>query len=76
MNLPQVCVCPTPTEPPLTLLPTPSLQVVPKHQLWVPCFMQSTHPGHLFYMVMYMFQCYSFKSFHPCVLPLSPKLGS
>ena len=28
------------------------------------------------HMVMYMFQCYSLKSSHPCPLPLSPKVCS
>ena len=30
----------------------------------------------LLHMVMYMFQCYSLKSFHPHLLPLSPKVCS
>ena len=33
--------------PPLTSLPTLSLWVVPEHQLWEPCFMHRTCPGHL-----------------------------
>jgi len=28
------------------------------------------------HMVIYMFQCYSLKSSHPCLLPLSPKVCS
>ena len=28
------------------------------------------------HMVIYMFQCYSLKSFHPCILPQSPKVCS
>ena len=28
------------------------------------------------HMVIYMFQCYSFKSSHPCLLPQSPKVSS
>ena len=28
----------------------------------------------ILHMVMYMFQCYSLKSFHPSILPLSPKV--
>ena len=28
------------------------------------------------HMVIYMFQCYSLKSSHPCLLPLSPKVSS
>ena len=34
------------------------------------------HWSYLSHMVMYMFQCYSFKSSHPCHLPLSPKVCS
>ena len=33
--------------PPATSLPTPSLWVVPEHQLWVPCFKHRTCTGHL-----------------------------
>ena len=50
------------SEPPSTSLPTPSIWVVPEHQLWVPCFVHQTWTGHLFYMVIYMLQCYSLKS--------------
>ena len=40
-------------EPPPTFLLTPSLWVVPEHQLWVPCFMHRTCSGHLFYIWWY-----------------------
>ena len=30
----------------------------------------------ILHMVMYMFQCYSLKSSHPLILPLSPKVSS
>ena len=33
--------------------PTPSLWVVPEHFLWVPCFMDQTCTGHLFYIWQY-----------------------
>ena len=49
-------------------LPIPSLWVIPGHKLWVPCFMHQTWTGHLFYI----YQCYSLKSSHPCLLPQSP----
>ena len=34
------------------------------------------HWSSILHMVMYMFQCYSLKSPHPCLLPLSPKVCS
>ena len=34
------------------------------------------HWSYLSHMIMYMFQCYFFKSSHPCRLPLSPKVCS
>ena len=53
---------------------TLSLQVVTEHWLWVPCVIHQTCPGYLIlHLVMKIFQCYSFKSFHP-LLPLSPKV--
>ena len=33
-----------------TFLPSPSLWVVPEHQLWVPCFMHQICADHLFYI--------------------------
>ena len=35
---------------PATFLPTPSLQVVTKHWLWVPCIILQTPTGYLFYI--------------------------
>ena len=49
------CVPPI-LNPPPTSLPTLSLWVVPERLLWVPCFMYQTCTGHLFYMVIYLFQ--------------------
>ena len=43
--------------PPRSLL-TPSFQVVPEHQFWVPCFMHRPCPGHLFYV----WQCTCFNA--------------
>ena len=36
----------------------------------------NSHWSSIIYMIMYMFQCYSFKSTHPHILPLSPKVCS
>ena len=32
----------------------------------------NSHYSSILHIIMYMFQCYSFKSSHPCFLPLSP----
>ena len=55
-------------------LPNQSLWVLPEHWLWVPCFMHQTCTGHLFYIWYVQFQCYSLKSSHSHLLPLSPKV--
>ena len=57
---------------PPTSLAIPSLRVIPVHQ---PCLMHRTWTGDLVYII-YMFQCYSFKSSHPRLLPQSPKVCS
>ena len=59
---------PTPTS-----LPFPSLWVIPVLQPWAPCLMHRTWNGDSFRMILYMFQCYSLKSFHPFPLPQTPK---
>ena len=41
-------------KPPPTFLPTPSLWVVPEHQLWVPFLMHQTFTGHLVYIWEYL----------------------
>jgi len=54
--------------PPPTPLPIPPLQAFPEHQLWVPCFMHLTGPGHLFYI----WQCTCFDA----ILSNHPTLSS
>ena len=72
MNQLWVHMSPHPEPPSFSIL---SFWVVPEHQLWMPCFMHWICTGHLFY-IFYMFQCYSLKSSHPCLLPHSPKVCS
>ena len=69
------CVSPILNTPP-TSFSTPSLWVVQEHCLWMPCFMHRTRTGHLFYIQQCTFQCYSLKSSHPSLLPLSLKVCS
>ena len=58
-------MCTPHPELPSHLPPTPSLWVILEHWLWVPCFMHRTCTGHLFYIWIYMFQCYSLIMSHP-----------
>ena len=50
---------------PLAFARAPALSALP-HAL-------NLHWSSILHMVISMFQCYSLKSFHPCLLPLSPK---
>ena len=76
MNQPQVYMCP----PSQTPLPPPS----PPHPSGLSqCtdFESLFHASNLGWssisqMVIYMFQCYSLRSSHPCLLPQSPKVCS
>ena len=76
MNWPQVYMCPHHPKPPLILLPTLSPWVVPERQLWVSASCIELTLLSILHMVMYMFQCYSFKLSHPLLLALSPKVDS
>ena len=68
----QVYMCPSILKPPPTFLLTLSLWVVPEHLLWVPLLHAShLHWSSVLHTVIYMFQCYSLKSSHPRLLPLS-----
>ena len=75
MNQPWVYMCSPSWTPPPTSHPIPSLWVIPVHQPWAPCLMHQNWTGNLFHIrITYMFQCYSFRSYHPCFLPQSPKV--
>ena len=63
---PQVYMCSPHPEPLSLLTPHP----VP---LGCPRALASNWPS-ILHIVMYLFQCYSLKSSHPCLLPLSPKV--
>ena len=70
------CTCVPHWEPP-HLPPISSLRVDPVHQLLSVLFHASNMDWwSISHMVIYMFQCYSLKSSHPCLLPQSPKVCS
>ena len=60
-------------EIPFPPLSAPYLSGLSQSTALVPCFMYQTCTS-ILHMVMYM--CYSLKSPHPCLLPLSPKVCS
>ena len=69
-------VCPHP-ETPSHLLPHPIPLGCPrKPALGALQHASNFHWPSILHMVMNMFQCYSLKSFHPHLLPLSPKVCS
>ena len=76
MNQPQVYVCP-PSRTPSYLPPHPITLGCPSTRALSALF----HASNLDWrsvsrMVIYMFQCYSLKSSHPCLLPQSLKVCS
>ena len=71
------CTC-VPHPEPSSHLPTPP---IPQGHPSKPALSTLSHALNLdwwsiSYMVIYMFQCYSLKSSHPCLLPQSPKVCS
>ena len=77
MNQPCVYMCSPILKPPSHLPPhsiplgyprAPALSAL-LHEL-------NLHWSSILHMVIYMFQCYSLKSSHPCLLPHSPKVCS
>ena len=75
MNWPHIFMCPPIILNPYSIsLPILSLWFVPEHWLWVHCFIHQTCTwSSVLHMVIYMLQSHSLKSFHPCLLPQSPK---
>ena len=77
VNLPQVYMCPPHAEPPSRLLPHPfppgCLRALALGAL---LHASNLHWSSILHMVIHMFQRYSLKSPHPCLLPLSPNVCS
>ena len=70
------CTCVPHPEPPSHILPH-----IPQGHPSIPALSTLSHALNLdwwsiSYMIIYMFQCYSPKSSHPCLLPSSPKVCS
>ena len=68
MNQPWVYKC-----PPILNLPPTSLPVVSAPALSALLPALNLHWSSILHVVIYMFQCYSLKSSHSCLLPQSPK---
>ena len=71
------CTCVPHPEPPSHLLPHP----IPLGHPSAPALSTLSHASNLdwwsvSHMIIYMFQCYSLKSSHPCLLSQSPKVCS
>ena len=77
INQPQVYMCPPHPEPPSHLLPHPIPQGCPSALALSALFYASNLDwSSISHIAKYMFQCYSLKSSHPCLLPQSPKVCS
>ena len=77
MNQSQVCMCPPIPEPRSHLPPLPIPLGCPRAlALAAMLHASNCHSSSISHMVMYMFQCYSLKSSHPCLLALIPKVCS
>ena len=68
--------CVPPSWTPATSLSTPSRWVVPEDQLCALLHALNLHWSSVLHMIIYMSQCYSLKSPHPHLLPLSLKVRS
>ena len=71
------CTCVPHPDPPSYLPPHP----IPQGHASAPALSTLSHALSLdwqsiSYMIIYMYQCYSLKSSHPCFLPQSPKVCS
>ena len=71
------CTCIPHPEPPFLLPPHPIPQGHPSAQaLSTLSYASNLDWWSISHMIIYMFQCYSLKSSHPCLLPQSPKVCS
>ena len=77
MNQLQVHMCPPHSETPSHLPPHPIPLGCPRAPaLSALLYASNLRWSSVLHMVTYMFQCYSVKSTHPCLLPQSPKVCS
>jgi len=77
INQPWVYMCPTLLNTPSTSLPNPIPLGCPRAPaLSALLHASNLHWSSILHMVIYMFQCYSLISSHPCLLPHSPKVCS
>ena len=71
------CTCVPHADPPFHLPPHPIPLGCPSAPAWSALLHATTLDlSSISHMVIYMFQCYSLKSSHPCLLPQSPKVCS
>ena len=77
MSQSQVYMCPFHPEPPFHLPPDPIPLGCPRAwALGALLHALNLHWSSILYVVMHMFQCYSLKSSHTCILLMSPKVCS